>query len=135
MPIRVDCFATYLTDVAAKWRRADYNAHDFVFALKGRSINKYSQLAVRGIEPGQRRRLIIGELLVVGQPVTEMPEEACDGAGTDDEGGSGKSQTDLDEIEHGHFLRGARKAFNVARWPLVTPFLWRRFRNRHPPRP
>ena len=70
------------------------------------------QLAVGGIEPGESRGLVVGELLVVGQPVAEMPEKACDGAGADDESGSGKSQTDLDEVEHGHFLRGTRRAFN-----------------------
>lgn len=48
MPLTVDCLATYLTDVACRWRSADFNSHDFVFALKGRSINKYSMLTVRG---------------------------------------------------------------------------------------
>src|SRR5690348_4737776 len=46
----VSC-CTYLTDVEnGPWRRRDYDAHDFVFAVKGRRLNGYAQVPVRGTD-------------------------------------------------------------------------------------
>ena len=53
MPLRVVCFCTYLTDIAGAWRGRDYDAHDFIHALKGRNLNGFAQIPVRG----KRRRL------------------------------------------------------------------------------
>jgi hypothetical protein len=53
MPLTVVSFCTYLTltpeDGGEPWRSDDYNARDFVFAAKGRAINKYAQIPVLGV--------------------------------------------------------------------------------------
>jgi hypothetical protein len=43
----VSC-CTYLTGVEFPWRRGDYDAHDFVFAIKAKDINGYANVPVRG---------------------------------------------------------------------------------------
>ena len=48
MPVRVVCFCTYLTSVYGGWRSDDYDAHDFIDAIKDRDINKYAFVRVRG---------------------------------------------------------------------------------------
>ncbi len=49
------------------------------------------ELAIGSVEPGQGRRPIVRQLLMVRQAMAEMPEEACDGTGANDEGGGSKS--------------------------------------------
>ena len=71
------------------------------------------QPAVGGVEPRDGGRLVVGELLVVGQAVAEMPEQAGHGAGADDQGGGGEGQQDFEQIEHGRSLQGFP--------PLFTP--------------
>ena len=49
MPIPVVAFCTYLTSVENSWRNDDYNAADFVNALKNRNIRgNYAYCKVRG---------------------------------------------------------------------------------------
>ena len=48
MSLRVYCFCTYLTDIGGGWRGQDYDAHDFIHALKGRQLNGYAQIPVSG---------------------------------------------------------------------------------------
>ena len=48
MPLRVVCFSTYRTSIAGGWRGADYDAHDFIDAIKDRDINGYSNVRLRG---------------------------------------------------------------------------------------
>jgi phosphoribosylpyrophosphate synthetase len=48
--VRVIGCCTHLTDVNGPWRRADYNAHDFVFAVKDRQLNGYAWIPCRGIQ-------------------------------------------------------------------------------------
>ena len=48
MSIRVYCFCTYLTDIGGRWRSQDYDARDFIHALKGRQFNGYAQIPVSG---------------------------------------------------------------------------------------
>lgn len=49
MSLKVVTFCTYLTSIDKPWRPDDYNAADFVNALKGRSIRgNYSYCKVRG---------------------------------------------------------------------------------------
>jgi hypothetical protein len=47
MPVPVVAFCTYRTSLGA-WRGADYDAHDFIDAIKDRDINGHSWLRVRG---------------------------------------------------------------------------------------
>lgn len=47
MPLTVLSFATYRTSLG-NWRGVDHDAHDFVDAIKGRYIDHYSSLRVRG---------------------------------------------------------------------------------------
>lgn len=48
MSLRVYCFCTYLTDIGGGWHGRDYDAHDFIHALKGRQLNGYAQIPVSG---------------------------------------------------------------------------------------
>ena len=70
------------------------------------------QSAIRRIQARHRQRLVVGQLLVVGQSVAEMPEQARHGAGSHDEDGGGEGQQDFEEVEHGHLLRGAFRGSN-----------------------
>ena len=45
--MEVICFCTYLTERGG-WRPDDFNAHDFVFAIKNRALNGYARIPVRG---------------------------------------------------------------------------------------
>lgn len=45
--LKVVSFATYRTSVS-DWRGIDYDAHDFVSIIKGRSIAEYGWIKVRG---------------------------------------------------------------------------------------
>ena len=47
MSLRVVSFATYRTSMD-DWRSADFDAHDFISAIKGRHIEEYAWLKVRG---------------------------------------------------------------------------------------
>jgi predicted amidophosphoribosyltransferase len=47
MSLQVVSFAAYRTSVAS-WRKADYDAHDFVQALKDQPFREYAWLKVRG---------------------------------------------------------------------------------------
>lgn len=47
MPVPVVAFCTYRTR-GGGWRGSDYDAHDFIDAVKDRDINGYSWLRVRG---------------------------------------------------------------------------------------
>lgn len=51
--MEVICFCTYLTDIGSGWRSDDYNAHDFIHAIKDRELNGYALIPVRG----ERRRV------------------------------------------------------------------------------
>lgn len=42
------CFCTYLTEIGSGWRSADYDAHDFIHAIKDREINGYAYVLVAG---------------------------------------------------------------------------------------
>ena len=54
IPLKVYCFCTYLTNIGGgEWRSQDWNAHDFIHALKGRQFNGYAQIPVSG----RRRKL------------------------------------------------------------------------------
>jgi phosphoribosylpyrophosphate synthetase len=46
--VEVVCFCTYLTDIGSGWRPDDYNAHDFIHAIKDRELNGYARIPVRG---------------------------------------------------------------------------------------
>jgi len=49
MSLTVMSCCTYLTDAAeVAWRPVDYDAHDFVMAVKGRSINGYAYVPCGG---------------------------------------------------------------------------------------
>lgn len=49
MPLRVVSCCTYLTSTEGIiWRQRDYDAHDFVMAVKAKSINGYCQIPCRG---------------------------------------------------------------------------------------
>jgi len=48
LSLRVVCFSTYLKTIAVQWRGVDHDAHDFVFAIKDRNINGYSNVRPRG---------------------------------------------------------------------------------------
>ncbi len=48
MPLKVVCFCSYLTATHNPWRPRDFDAHDFVHALKGRQLNKYARIPVFG---------------------------------------------------------------------------------------
>jgi predicted amidophosphoribosyltransferase len=49
MPLRVVSCCTYLTSTEGIiWRPRDYDAHDFVLAVKAKSINGYCQVPCRG---------------------------------------------------------------------------------------
>jgi hypothetical protein len=47
--VRVIGCCTYLTETYGPWRRADYNAHDFIFAVKDRVLNGYAWVPCRGV--------------------------------------------------------------------------------------
>ena len=47
MPLPVVAFCTYRTSLG-EWRGVDYDAHDFIDAIKDRNINGHSWLRVRG---------------------------------------------------------------------------------------
>jgi hypothetical protein len=65
------------------------------------------QPAIGGIEARGDRRLVVGELLVIGQTVAEVPEQACHRASANDQGGRCKGQQDFEEVQHFHFLYAA----------------------------
>lgn len=46
--MQVICFCTYLTEIGSAWRPDDFNAHDFIHAIKDRNINGYAYVPVRG---------------------------------------------------------------------------------------
>lgn len=48
MPLKVVCFCSYLTTTNNPWRPRDFDAHDFVHALKGRQLNKYARIPIFG---------------------------------------------------------------------------------------
>jgi predicted amidophosphoribosyltransferase len=48
MALRVVCFSTYRTSIAGGWRGIDYDAHDFIDAIKDRDISGYSNVPLRG---------------------------------------------------------------------------------------
>ena len=48
MALTVVTFSTYLTSIRTGWRGVDYDAHDFIDAIKDRNINGHSWLRVRG---------------------------------------------------------------------------------------
>ena len=74
--------------------------------------------AVGGVEARDGRGLVVGELLVVGQAVAEMPEQPRHDAEAHDQAGQAKGQTDFDKIEHDHRLSKG--------WHGVMPFLGQR---------
>ena len=48
MSLKVYCFCTYLTDIGGGWRGKDYDAHDFIHALKWQQFKGYAQIPVSG---------------------------------------------------------------------------------------
>ena len=48
MALKVVCFSTYRTSIAGGWRGDDYDAHDFIDAVKDRNINGYANVKLRG---------------------------------------------------------------------------------------
>jgi predicted amidophosphoribosyltransferase len=48
MPLAVVSFSTYLTSIGDSWRSSDYDAHDFIDAIKDRDINGYAHVRLRG---------------------------------------------------------------------------------------
>ena len=59
------------------------------------------QPAVGGIEARNGRRLVVGQLLVVRQPMAEMPEQARHGARAYDQARRGEGHHDFEKLEHG----------------------------------
>jgi predicted amidophosphoribosyltransferase len=61
MELTAVTFASYRTSVAG-WRKCDYDAHDFVRALTGESINEYAWVRVRGhfrrFDDGNRQEVV-----------------------------------------------------------------------------
>ena len=51
--------------------------------------------------------LVVGELLVVGQTMAEVPEQAAHHGDTHDQAGHGESQADFDEVQHDQSLTRA----------------------------
>ncbi len=60
--MRVVCFCTYLTDIVSAWRPDDHNAHDFIFAIKGRDFKGYALIPFGGqpqrIDNSNRDRVV-----------------------------------------------------------------------------
>ncbi len=52
MPLKVVCFARYLSGSGVKWRPCDHDVHKFIQALKGDTINKYAKVPIRGKKLG-----------------------------------------------------------------------------------
>ena len=48
MALNVVCFSTYLTGIDSEWRSSDYDAHDFIDAVKDRDISRYAYVQLRG---------------------------------------------------------------------------------------
>ena len=48
MALNVVCFSTYRTSIVGEWRSGDYNARDFIYAVKDRDINGYAYVKLRG---------------------------------------------------------------------------------------
>ena len=48
MALKVVCFCGYLANRSMRWRSEDYDSYKWVQALKGKELNKYAQVTVRG---------------------------------------------------------------------------------------
>ena len=48
MALNVVCFSTYRTSIVSEWRSSDYDAHDFIDAVKDRDINGHAYVNLRG---------------------------------------------------------------------------------------
>jgi hypothetical protein len=46
--VQAICFCRYLVEIGSDWRGDDFNAHDFVHAIKDRDIRGYAYLPLRG---------------------------------------------------------------------------------------
>lgn len=49
MAVTAVCFCAYLTGILVPWRHEDHNAHKYIQALKGHSINGYAPILVNGV--------------------------------------------------------------------------------------
>lgn len=70
MPLPVVCFSTYLTSTdGVTWRADDYNARDFILAIKDRDVAGYASVLCRGtwrrFENGNRQDVVrwFGEIV------------------------------------------------------------------------
>ena len=79
-----------------------HGGHRHEHALLARILGQ--QAAVGGIEARGDRRLVVGELLVVGQAMAEVPEQACHCASANDQSGRRKGQQDFEKVQHFHFF-------------------------------
>jgi predicted amidophosphoribosyltransferase len=50
MPLAVVCFCGYFCNYRMAWRSEDYDSYKWVQALKGRKLNKYALVLVRGVK-------------------------------------------------------------------------------------
>ena len=82
-----------------------HGGHRHEHALLARIFRQ--QPAVGGIQARGDRRLVVGELLVVGQAMAEVPEQACHCASANDQSGRCKGQQDFEQVQHFHFLYAA----------------------------
>ena len=71
------------------------------------------QASVGRVEARHGERLVVGQLLVVGQAVAEVPEQGRDGGQGYDAEGREEGGGDLEYIEHGHLLRKATVGGNA----------------------
>ena len=79
-----------------------HGGHRHEHALLARILGQ--QAAVGGIKARGDRRLVVGKLLVVGQAVAEVPEQACHRASANDQSGRRKGQQDFEKVQHFHFF-------------------------------
>jgi len=48
MPLSVSCLCGYLANASIRWRSEDYDSYKWIQALKGKELNKYALVPVRG---------------------------------------------------------------------------------------
>jgi hypothetical protein len=48
VPLQAICFCRYLVEIGSGWRSDDFNAHDFVHAIKDHDIRGYAYVPLRG---------------------------------------------------------------------------------------
>jgi hypothetical protein len=54
------------------------------------------EAAIGRVEPRRYRRLVVGQLLVIGQAMAEVPEQTGNRGGANDQGGGREGQQDFE---------------------------------------